>query len=159
MINVNEIEGIRQTLKELNQEETEGKEKIDKEAMETRFLWQAEIAKLQEKQQNDEYKYEEQDRILKNKMAKKRKPLCDRMNEAMWIFSHIEIYDKDLDNTPTKWKIYGVPDYTLADDKFKRVGVYIWGNGKPVNKFTIQIMHQSFFSWKFTNLRYSKDLH
>jgi hypothetical protein len=153
MYTVKEYKNAEVELKKLRQIENSEELKKDEIKEEIHSKSRNKKWKLEDRIRAIERTCEKQREIVENKFKKvkagidlKAQPYHDVVTETKDLFNFIGVYLFDR-------KSLEIPDGAfeiISDDEYKKIGIFILKNRKPVNKFSLTLIGESFFQYRFT---------
>ncbi len=105
---------------------------------------------------------EKQREVVENKFKKvkaeidlKAQPYHDVITETEDMFNLIGVY---LSDRPENLEIQEGAFEIISDDEYKKIGIFILNNRKPVNKFSLTLLGISLFQYRFGGIRSERTL-
>lgn len=152
MYSMKEYKNAEVELKKFRQIERSEELKEEKIQQEIYSKYQEKKWALEEKIREIEKRSEKQKGVVENKFKKvkagidlKAKPYRNIITETEDIFKLIDVY---IDGNKELSIVEGAIEM-IADDEYKKIGLYILQNRKPVNKYSLVLQGKSLFQYQF----------
>ena len=181
MITIKEYKEAEKENKKISKLEESQDEILGKKSGETREkFWDAE-RKLREQKYKEEEKNEKEMSVFKEKIKKAREPHYKKMGAFKKVLEFIGISKKEREINPQAY-VYdyprddrgevirtenGYPEKerqcvkpfkVIKDDEFAKIGIFIYENDKPKNKFSLCAIGKTIFNEEIMTIPYSNGL-
>jgi len=166
---IKEYKNNQKEIKKINDNLGKSREKNKKEIYKIRYdIYDKKITALQDERNKKINKLNDEFKKIEIKEKEKIEKLSVHISKVKRILEFIRINKKGVRELDFKaYSYYGYPREkhylkpidTIADDKFKKIQVFICENDKPKNKFSLCVVGMTIFNDDVLKIPYSYGLH